>query len=76
VTVLNVHVCVARRRVVECAAELQTRLPADQWRTLAELAAEIVARWESANSGTRVLLIPAGQLSEHLDSALAAGKLP
>lgn len=67
---LNLHLVVDASRVAPCAAELHTRLPPDQWATLAALAAEIVARWESAATGSRVLVVPAGRLAESVSTAL------
>lgn len=58
---LNVHVLIDRvEHVAPAAAELQRRLPKDQWLLLAALAAEIVARHETVNSGRAVLVVEAG----------------
>jgi len=72
---LNLHLVCAASRVVECAAAMQTQLPADQWKLLATLAAEIVARWESTAAGRRVLVVPAEQM-DRLAGATRAKPLP
>lgn len=58
---LNLHLALDDRPelISACAAELHARLPPGQWALLASLAAEIVARWETAATGSRVLLVPA-----------------
>jgi hypothetical protein len=72
---INLHVICAEDRVADCAAALQTQLPADQWKLLATLAAEIVARWETVGAGRRVLVVPAENL-DRLARAVRASPVP
>lgn len=74
--VLNLELTVDDAHVVECANALQLRLKPDQWEVLAMLAAEIVARWESAASGSRVLVVPMADLPTELHRAVSAAGLP
>lgn len=68
---LNLHLCVDVARVAECAAALQQRLRPRQWQALAQLAAEIVRRWETTGPGSSVLLIAAA--ATELEAAAKAG---
>lgn len=70
-TVLNLELVVDERHVSRCAEELQRRLPPDQWKLLASLAAEIVARWETTAAGSTVLVLT-GRGRRELEAALAA----
>lgn len=67
---LNIHLLVADGREADCAVALQTQLPPSQFRILAQLAAEVVARWESASSGGRVVVLtaadPQAEIARHL----------
>lgn len=67
---LNLHLLVDDGREAACAAELQRRLPLGQWRLLAQLAAEIVARWETVAAGQTVVVVPAAgaeaEIQRHL----------
>lgn len=71
---LNLHLLVDEPRVAACAAELQTRLPPDQWRVLASLAAEIVARWESTAAGSRILVVPVREVGAAVKLLGVAGR--
>lgn len=75
-TVLNLGLTVDERGVATCAAALQQRLPPDQWRLLAALAAEIVARWETTAAGATVLVIPASAATAEVLAACSAAGLP
>lgn len=74
--VLNLQVTVDDAHVVECASALHQRLSPDQWSVLAMLAAEIVARWESAAAGSRLLVVPMADLPTELHRAVQAAGLP
>lgn len=74
--VLNLHLTVDDAHVVECAEALHQRLEPNQWRILATLAAEIVARWESAAAGSRLLVVPMADLPTELHRAVQAAGLP
>lgn len=63
---LNLHLCVAASKVVECAEELRRRLPPDQLAILRQLAAELVIQAESESTGCRVVLVPAAAEREAL----------
>jgi hypothetical protein len=67
---LNLEVCVDENRVAECAKALQERLSPDQWRVLALLSAEVVARWESVAAGQRILVVPAAERQAEVARAL------
>lgn len=69
-SVLNLALIVDADHVAECAAELYARLKLEQWRILAALAAEIVARAETVNLGQRVLVVPAAEAQAELGKAL------
>lgn len=56
---LNLHLALDEGREFDCAVALQARLPTGQFRVLCQLAAELVARWESASSGQRIVVVPA-----------------
>jgi hypothetical protein len=58
---LNLHLLVDAGREFECACALQERLTAGQFRILAQLAADIVARWETVHSGQRIAVVPAAE---------------
>jgi hypothetical protein len=68
---LNIHLVVVPSRVADCAAELQTRLPPDQWATLCSLAAEVVSRHE-ARAGSLVLVVPQNRQTAEIARALGA----
>jgi len=67
---LNLHLLVDAGREAECAAALQTQLKPDQFRILAQLAAEVVARWETVSQGGRVVVLaaadPAAEVARYL----------
>jgi len=67
---LNVHLLVDAGREADCAAALQQQLPPDQFRTLCQLAAELVSRWETQAAGARVVVLtaadPAAEVARHL----------
>jgi len=67
---LNVHLLVDSGREVECAAALQAQLSAGQFRILAQLAAEVVSRWETVHSGQRIVGVqaaePEAEIAHHL----------
>jgi len=67
---LNVHLLVDAGREADCAAALHQQLPPDQFRTLCQLAAELVSRWESVHLGQRVVVVqaadPAAEIARHL----------
>lgn len=55
---LNFYLCVDAHRVVDCARALHSQLPPDQWATLTQLAAEVVALQESRAAGETMLVVP------------------
>lgn len=75
-TVVNIALTFDDAHVVQCAEALHQRLPPSQWKALAQLAAEIVARWESAAAGSRLLVVPMADLPTELHRAVAAAGLP
>lgn len=67
---LNLHLLVDEGREADCAAWMQQQLKPDQWKLLAQLSAEIVARWESAAVGQRLVVVQAAgaeaEIAKHL----------
>lgn len=54
-----------------CADYLHRELRAAQWRILAQLAAAVVARYESGQQGQRMVFLPAAELEAEALRALA-----
>lgn len=67
---LNVHLLLDEGQEAACAAAMQARLKPDQWRLLAQLSAEVVARWETVTAGQRMVVVPAAgaeaEIQRHL----------
>lgn len=74
--VLNVSLTVDESKVAECAVALHQRLRPSQFRILAALAAEIVARHETAAAGTTVLVLPVSALDSEVVRAVQRAGLP
>lgn len=70
-TTVNLHLVFDDSKVADCAAALQQRLPPDQFRAMCQLAAELVARWETIQQGTRVMVVPAAMKGAEVAKALA-----
>lgn len=70
---LNVSVDDRLENVEACAAFLQTELRPAQWKILCQLAASLVARWESAAAGYRMVVMPA--LPAEADQAIRSLRL-
>lgn len=69
---LNLQLTFDESHVAELAAALQGRLRPDQWKLLAALAAEIVARWERVATGSLVVVVSADQQVAEVAKALGA----
>jgi hypothetical protein len=66
--ILRVDLGIVAGDEVNAAKALRAQLPPDQWKILRQLSFEVSALGESEAAGTRMVVVPAGQVGAALDS--------